>query len=260
MNCKNNSTKVVKKITGGFTLACLGLLMATPQVKAAEVEDAIEMIKPDFEYNITVDGYKEGQDLSDVTIQNVEGHPDFEFKTVSKDVVTVKDADLKYAPQTMAQTLKIVKKGTNLKLIGQNDLDFWLVKFEDKEYYIQKDLIKEVTVVEKEAQTVKAESKWNGPKLTKSKGINKGPSGKETYYNLPMGGVIKTMRRMGNTDKHWVRPDGAKMLGDYVMVAANLKVRPRGSLVETSLGTGIVCDTGGFAKNNPYQIDIAVNW
>lgn len=101
---------------------------------------------------------------------------------------------------------------------------------------------------------------WTGPKLTKSKGVNQGPSGKETYYNLPMGGVIKTMRRMGNNDKYWVREDGCKMLGDYIMIAANLKVRPRGSLVETSLGTGIVCDTGGFAKRNPKQIDIAVNW
>jgi hypothetical protein len=31
-------------------------------------------------------------------------------------------------------------------------------------------------------------------------------------------------------------------------------------LVETSLGTGLVCDTGGFATNNIYQIDIAVDW
>ena len=101
---------------------------------------------------------------------------------------------------------------------------------------------------------------WNGSKLTKSKGVNYGPSGKETYYNLNMSGVVSIMRNMGNTDEYWVRDDGCKMLGNYIMVAANLNVHPRGSLVETSLGTGIVCDTGGFAKNNPYQLDIAVNW
>ena len=44
------------------------------------------------------------------------------------------------------------------------------------------------------------------------------------------------------------------------MVAANLGVHPRGSLVETSLGTGIVVDTGGFAEGNPTQLDIAVDW
>lgn len=91
-------------------------------------------------------------------------------------------------------------------------------------------------------------------------GVFYGPSGKETYYNLNMDGVVGIMRGMGNNDAYWVREDGAKMLGDYVMVAAHLGVHPRGSLVETSLGTGIVCDTGGFASSNPTQIDIATAW
>ena len=101
---------------------------------------------------------------------------------------------------------------------------------------------------------------WNGSVLTASAGVNYGPSGKETYYNLNMSGVVSIMRSMGNNDEYWVRSDGAKMLGNYVMVAANLSVHPRGSLVETSLGTGIVCDTGGFAASNSNQIDIATNW
>ncbi|MBR0474400.1 MAG: hypothetical protein IJJ19_05320 [Erysipelotrichaceae bacterium] len=101
---------------------------------------------------------------------------------------------------------------------------------------------------------------WDGTVLTPRLGTIYGPSGKETYYNLPMGGVVAIMRRMGNTDEYWVREDGVKMLGDYIMVAANLEIHPRGTLVETSLGTGLVCDTGGFATNNIYQIDIAVDW
>ncbi|MBR2561502.1 MAG: hypothetical protein IKE31_05060, partial [Eubacterium sp.] len=84
--------------------------------------------------------------------------------------------------------------------------------------------------------------------------------GKETYYNLPMGGVVQTMRNMGNTDEYWVRDDGVKMLGDYVMVAANLEAHPRGSIVDSSLGEAIVCDTGGFARYNKEQLDIAVAW
>ena len=87
-----------------------------------------------------------------------------------------------------------------------------------------------------------------------------GPSGKETYYNLNMSGVVSIMRRMGNTDEYWVRDDGCKMLGDYIMCAANLRVHPRGTLVECSLGTCIVCDTGGFASRNSHQLDIAVTW
>lgn len=104
---------------------------------------------------------------------------------------------------------------------------------------------------------------WDGPILTKSKGVNYGPSGKETYYNLPMGGVVRIMRNMGfdaENYPYWVRNDGVKMLGDYVLCACNLSVHPRGSLVETSLGKGICADTGGFAKHNPTQIDIATSW
>lgn len=101
---------------------------------------------------------------------------------------------------------------------------------------------------------------WNGQKLTKRAGTIMGPSGKETYYNMEMSGVVKIMRRMGNNDKYWIRDDGCKMLGNYIMVAANLQLRPRGSHIQTSLGMGIVCDTGGFAKRNATQLDIATNW
>lgn len=101
---------------------------------------------------------------------------------------------------------------------------------------------------------------WNGPVLSRSNGSVKGPNGKETYYNLNMNGVVNIMRRMGNTDEYWVRDDGCKMLGNYIMCAANLGVHPRGSLVESSLGTCIVCDTGGFARGNSQQLDIAVTW
>ncbi len=104
------------------------------------------------------------------------------------------------------------------------------------------------------------EHRWKGPVLSKSRGTITGPSGKETYYNLNMSGVVRIMRSMGVEGEYWVREDGVKMLGDYVMVAANLNLRPRGSLVETSLGTAMVCDTGGFASRNPTQIDVAVAW
>ena len=101
---------------------------------------------------------------------------------------------------------------------------------------------------------------YSGTPLSKSRGTTTGPNGKETYYNLNMSGVVSTMRRMGFTDAYWVRSDGCKMLGNYVMIAANLNRHPRGSIVKTSVGLAIVCDTGGFAKNNPNQVDIATNW
>ena len=68
------------------------------------------------------------------------------------------------------------------------------------------------------------------------------------------------MNRRGYYYDVWVRDDGVKMFGDYIMCAANLGVHPFGSLVECSLGTCIVVDTGGFAAGNPNQLDIAVTW
>ena len=97
--------------------------------------------------------------------------------------------------------------------------------------------------------------------LTKQKGVNyNANNNKETYYNLPMNGVINNAKAQGIEGEYWVREDGVKMYGDYIIVAANLDNYPRGSLVETSLGTGIVLDTGEFAVNNPEQFDIAVDW
>lgn len=99
--------------------------------------------------------------------------------------------------------------------------------------------------------------------ITKQSGVFDGPSGKETYYNLDMTGVVNIMRSLGydaETYPYWVREYGCKMLGDYIMVAANLDIRPKGTILETSMGTAIVCDTGGFAVYNPTQIDIATNW
>lgn len=104
---------------------------------------------------------------------------------------------------------------------------------------------------------------YSGAVLNPSNGSVIGPSGKETYYNLDMSGVVRIMRNMGYSAEeypYWVRSDGAKMLGSYVMVAANLNLRPRGSIVLCSLGEAIVADTGGFAEGNPTQLDIATAW
>ena len=104
--------------------------------------------------------------------------------------------------------------------------------------------------------------------LTPKLGRVWGPAGEETFYNMVMNrengeSVIGYMREAGFSEKdypYWVRDDGVKMLGDYVVVAANLDIRPRGSVIDTSLGKALICDTGSFTEENPEQIDIAVNW
>jgi 3D (Asp-Asp-Asp) domain-containing protein len=69
------------------------------------------------------------------------------------------------------------------------------------------------------------------------------------------------MNNHGYYYDYWVRSDGVKMYGNYIMVACDLNVHPRGSLVETTLGTGIVCDTGSFTTNGSgVSVDVATSW
>lgn len=87
---------------------------------------------------------------------------------------------------------------------------------------------------------------------------------KETYYNLPMEGVVNAAKAHGIDGEYFVREDGCKMYrtedGEYIICAANWHVHPYGSTCSSSLGECIVLDTGGFAEYNPEQIDIAVEW
>ena len=128
---------------------------------------------------------------------------------------------------------------------------------------LQKELNAYEIALEEAAPMFQLPTTWEGPVLTKEIGGNMGPAGRETYYNLPMQGCINKMRSLGYSEEeypYWVRDDGAKMLGRYVMIAANWKIRPLGTIIETSLGWSIVVDTGTFVEEYPYGVDIAVDW
>lgn len=75
--------------------------------------------------------------------------------------------------------------------------------------------------------------------LTPSGGVNSFNGNTETYYNLDMSGVIANAQNMGIQGEYWVRDDGVKMYGDYVIVAAQA---PKNTIIETSLGIGLVLD------------------
>lgn len=92
----------------------------------------------------------------------------------------------------------------------------------------------------------------NGSGLTQSSGVNYYNGNKETYYNLDMSGVIANAQAMGIQGNYWVRSDGVKMYGDYVIVAAQMN---KGSIIQTSLGAGIVLDWCPAGT-----IDIATTW
>lgn len=112
----------------------------------------------------------------------------------------------------------------------------------------------------KETPTPTNTSTYNGTVLTKQAGTIQGPSGKETYYNLPMNNCIRYMNDLGYNYEYWVRDDGVKMFGDYVMTAGDTNKTPKGTVVETSLGQGIIVDHCEASEWGVNGYDIAVAW
>lgn len=105
---------------------------------------------------------------------------------------------------------------------------------------------------------------WTGPVLTPEMGVNmNGPTGVETWYDEPMEEFVGFLYDLGWEGYHYIREDGVHIwndgTGDYVMVGAYLPKYPRGTKVQTSLGPGIVADTGYFAYGED-QLDIATTW
>lgn len=97
--------------------------------------------------------------------------------------------------------------------------------------------------------------------LTKQNGVFFYNGKRESYYNLDMSGVVAIMHQLGFKGEYSVRSDGAKLFDGKVMIAADLSVYPRGTILYTSLGKSIVCDTGEFVHQyGSSAFDIATNW
>lgn len=118
----------------------------------------------------------------------------------------------------------------------------------------------DITFNENDVRPVAQAVLYAGPQLSPKLGTIQGPSGKETYYNLDMVQVVIRAHQLGFEGDYWIRNDGVKMLGDYIICACAFSIRPIGTIVETSLGDGICLDTGTFAYSDPYLIDIATSW
>lgn len=79
----------------------------------------------------------------------------------------------------------------------------------------------------------------------------------EKYYNLSMQRIVKRAQDMGIPCEYWVRDDGVKMFGPWVIVAAHPSVT-RYTRVQTSLGEGIVLDY--HTAKDETLLDIATTW
>lgn len=199
-----------------------------------------------------------------------------------KETVKTVDADETLKVVSTAENQLVVQLDDNVEALvntDQVDVDFGLETGKTSSEIAAEEAAKKAAEEAEAAKTAAEEettasssssysgSSVNGPyasHLTRSAGVFSGPSGRETYYNLNMNGVVRIMRSLGYSESdgwvYWVREDGVKMFGNYVMVAADLSRRPKGTILECSLGTAIVVDTGSFVASNPNQLDIAVAW
>ena len=80
----------------------------------------------------------------------------------------------------------------------------------------------------------------------------------ETYYNLRMDKVVERAKSFGFEGDYWVRKDGCKMYGPFIIAAADWNLHPYGTVTETSRGYAMILDTGTFEDRS--TIDLAVTW
>ena len=178
---------------------------------------------------------------------------------------TIGSVNVREEPSLQSKILDTYEYRTKVKYVD-SDSDWVMIKHGGKKAYMCKRYLSG-TIPPEQTQKIQIASvshkttyESSGQKLTRNLGTVNGPSGKETYYNLSMNRVVEFMKDLGYDYEYWVRDDGCKMYGDYIMIAANTKERPKGTIIETSLGTGMVCDHCVAAEWTKGQIDIAVNW
>lgn len=197
--------------------------------------------------------------------------------------VTKPDDIAKPIPATCVGEIELLKTTKYIPETNTEETD--IVEFKVQQLKVTKEVVEEKTEVVEEVEQTQPEETvrpleegtiidpdmdeseivleeyiWDGEIIDSYNGTVAGPNGKETYYNLDMTGVVKIMESLGYDYEYWGREDGVKMYGPFIMVAADLSLRPRGSIIKTSLGWAMVCDTGEFINWNPTQLDIAVCW
>lgn len=179
--------------------------------------------------------------------------------------IAVSKLNIRDTPSLDSNVIGYLTVNENVTITGviTNQGESWgRFTYNDIDAYVSYEYLSdtEVEVEETWSEDDTYNTSWSGEVLNRSNGIVVGPIGKESYYNLRMNRVVQIMKDKGYDYEYWIRSDGVKMFGPYVMVAADLSIYPKGSLVECSLGTGIVCDTGDFVYTTDRALDIAVSW
>ena len=172
----------------------------------------------------------------------------------------ITNVNVRQEPSTDSEILELYVYNTKVSYANYNE-EWAVIKYGDEDYaFMAKEFISNAEMPEPIAAEESISPAYPGTKLTRQLGTVIGPNGKETYYNLPMSLVIKYMQDLGYNYNYWVRADGCKMYGQYIMLAADTRIRPKGTILKTTLGLGMVCDHCEASESTWGQIDIAVTW
>lgn len=209
-------------------------------------ENNIEVVQQDTNINNVIEDNVTMEEENEIDIS----------KIVS--MYTTTGVNLRKGPSLEDEIIKVLPINTEIKVYQTED-EWTKVIDEENIYYIYSDYIStSKTEIPKPKVTSRGgntnlrnvEQKSNSNILTKSKGVNYFNGHKETWYSqkvLPGGGL--------NIPGRHVAADGTIRDEDnYICVASS--DYPKGTIVETSLGTGKVYDTGCASG----VIDIYTNW
>lgn len=240
-------------IVAALALAVSAVLLATKEEGHAEdTGNSIAVVDSDpVGVGINVDAGTDNRS-TDQREEEVSEKADFVYRTTVvslADLVPEETEDIRTAEELASYVLDHGLDGSEREeYLGEryDEVQEWI----DNNYAAPTYVADDITYVD----TYVAPS---GDCLNPEDGINYYYGTLETYYNLDMSGVVDWMHDLGYQGDYWVRDDGVKMFGDYVMVAAEYDQYPKGSIVETSLGTGLVCDTGEGGYD---WFDIATTW
>lgn len=165
-------------------------------------------------------------------------------QSVKKTGYTQTSLNFRTKPTTKSKVIKVVKPNTKIKYVMYNR-KWYKTKINGKTGYVYGKYVKK-NKVKMTADKIRK----GGNRLTKQKGVVYYNGHRETYYSqrvLPGGGLKIPGRH--------VAADGTiRDINGYICVASN--DYKKGTIIETSLGTGKVYDCGCASGT----IDIYTNW
>lgn len=251
-----NKIKIIVTIFITISIFCSSILIFfnnnTQNIEEQQVIDNNNIIeKEDKIENNTTEEVQAENNIIEEAPQTEESIITEEPETYTTMYATV-GLNIREQPNKESNIIDVANINTELTTVDNSNENGWTkIKMNDNYYYVASKYLSntKVEIKPKVTKNTNTNNKNTGV-LTKSKGVNYFNGHRETWYSqkvLPGKGLKIPGRHV---DSRGLVCDG----DGYICVASS--DYPKGTIVETSLGTGKVYDSG-CAKNT---IDIYCNW